>query len=142
MWHCWWNVEKTQVILTRPTLRHHKEILRVEINLCTICKKCYHNLHITTKPRIHATNNTTLFDVLFIDNNSVINQSLQIEIGIQYADNISKISSNYSQKFKQDASTMLKKWDLHINKGTTKEFTINRYNNVKYCKAFLTTVNV
>ena len=37
---------------------------------------------------------------------------------------------------------MLKKWDLHINKGTTKEFTINRYNNVKYYKAFLTTVNV
>ena len=63
----------------------------------------------TTKPRIHATNNITLFDVLFIDNNSVINQSLQIEIGIQYADNISKILSNYSQKFKQDASTMLKK---------------------------------
>ena len=63
----------------------------------------------TTKPRIHATNNITLFDVLFIDNNSVINQSLQIEIGIQYADNISKILNNYSQKFKQDASTMLKK---------------------------------
>ena len=37
---------------------------------------------------------------------------------------------------------MLKKWDLHINKGTTEEFAINRYNNVKYCEAFLTTVNV
>ena len=37
---------------------------------------------------------------------------------------------------------MLKKWDLHINKGTTEEFTINRYNNVEYCEAFLKTVNV
>ena len=129
-------------MLTRPTLWHDKEIVWVQINLHTICKRCYHNLHMTTKPRIHATNNITLFDVLFIDNNSVINQSLQIEIGIQYADNISKILSNYSQKFKQDASTMLKKWDLHINKGTTEEFTINRYNNVKYCEAFLTIVNV
>ena len=138
MWHCWWNVEKTQVMHTRPTLWHHKEILQVQINLHTICKKCYHNLHITTKPRIHATNNTTLFDVLFIDNNSVINQSLQIEIGIQYADNIKQLLT----KFKQDTSTMLKKWDLHINKGTNKEFTINRYNNVKYCKDFLITVNV
>ena len=82
----------------------------MQINLHTICKKCYHNLHITTKPRIHATSNTTLFDLLFIDNNSVINQSLQIEIGIQYAENITKISSNYSQKFKQDTSSaMLKK---------------------------------
>ena len=132
MWHCWWNVEKTQVMLTRPTLWHHKEIVWVQINLHTICKKCNHKLHITTKP--HATNNTTLFDVLSIESNSVINQSL-IEIGIQYADNISKISSNDSQKFKQDTSTMLKKWDLHINKGTTEEFTINRYNNGWYrCK--------
>ena len=114
----------------------------MQINLHTICKKCYHNLHITTKPRIHATNNTTLFDVLSINKNSVINQSLQTEIGMQYADNVSKILSNYSQKFKQDASTMLKKIDLHINKGTTEEFAINRYNNVKYCEAFLTTVNV
>ena len=118
-----------------------REIGWVQINLHTICKKCYHNLHITTKPRIHATNNTTFFDVLSIDNNSVINQSLQIEKGIQYADNISNISSNYSHKFKQDASTMLKKWDLHINKGTTEEFTINRCNNVKYCEVFLTTLN-
>ena len=114
----------------------------MEINLHTICKKCYQNLHITTKPRIHATNNTTLFDVLSINKNSVINQSLQTEIGMQYADNVSKILSNYSQKFKQDASTMLKKIDLHINKGTTEEFAINRYSNVKYCEAFLTTVNV
>ena len=114
----------------------------VQINFHTICKKCYHNLHITTKPRIHATNNTTLFDVLSINKNSVINQSLQTEIGMQYADNISKILSNCSQKFKQDASTMLKKRGLHINKGTTEEFAINRYNNVKYCEAFLTTVNV
>ena len=81
----------------------------MQISLHTICKKRYHNLHITTKPRIHATKNTTLFDVLSIDNNSVINQSLHIEIDIQYAENISKISSNYSQKFKQDASAMLKK---------------------------------
>ena len=114
----------------------------MQINLHTICKKCYHNLHITTKPRIHATNNTTLFDVLSINKNSVINQSLQTEIGMQYADNVSKILSNYSQKFKQDASTMLKKIDLHINKGTTEEFALNRYNNVKYCETFLTTVNV
>ena len=119
-----------------------REIGWVQINLHTICKKCYHNLHITTKPHIHATNNTTLFDVLSINKNSVINQSLQTEIRLQYADNISKILSNYSQKFKQDASTMLKKRDLHINKGTTEEFAINRYNNVKYCEAFLTTVNV
>ena len=130
-------------MLTRPTSWHHKEILWVQISLHTICKKCYHNLHITTKPRIHATSNTTLFDLLFIDNNSVINQSLQIEIGIQYAENITKISRNYSQKFKQDTSSaMLKKWDLHINKGTTEEFTVNSYNNVKYCEAFLATVNV
>ena len=141
MWHCWWNVDKTQVMLTRPTSWHHKEILWVQISFHTICKKCYHNLHITTKSRIHATNNTTFFDVLSIDNNSVINQSLQIEKGIQYADNISNISSNYSHKFKQDASTMLKKWDLHINKGTTEEFTINRCNNVKYYEVFLTTLN-
>ena len=119
-----------------------REIVWVQINLHAIWKKCYHNLHVTTKPRIHATNNTTLFDVLSIYNDLVINQSLQLEIGIQYADNISKILRNYSQKFKEDASTMLKKWDLHINKGTTEEFTINRYNNVKYCEAFLTTVNV
>ena len=119
-----------------------REIVWVQINLHTICKKCYHNLHITTKPRIHTTNNTTLFDVLSIDNNSVINQFLRIEISIQYAGNISKILRNYSQTFKQDASTMLKKWDLHINKGTTEEFTINRYNNVKYRETILTTVNV
>ena len=117
-------------MLTRPTLWHHKEIVWVQINLHTTCKKCNHNLHITTKPPIHATNITTLFDVLSIESNSVINQSLQTEIGIQYVDNISKISINYSQKFKQDTSSaMLKKWDLHINKGTTEEFTINRYNN-------------
>ena len=122
-------------MLTRPTLWHHKEIVWVQINLHTICKKCNRNLHITTKLHIRATNNTTFFDVLSIESNSVINQSLQIEIGIQYADNISKISSNDSQKFKQDTSTMLKKWDLHINKGTTEEFTINRYNNGwKKCK--------
>ena len=119
-----------------------REIGWVQINLHTICKMCYRNLHITTIPRIHATNNTTLFGVLSINNNSVINQSLQTEIGIQYADNISKILSSYSQKFKQDASTMLNKWDLHINKDTTGEFAINRCNNVKYCEAFLTTVNV
>ena len=117
-------------MLTRPTLWHHKEIVWVQINLHPTCKKCNHNLHITTKPPIHATNITTLFDVLSIESNSVINQSLQTEIGIQYVDNISKISINYSQKFKQDTSSaMLKKWDLHINKGTTEEFTINRYNN-------------
>ena len=114
----------------------------MQINFHTICKKYYHNLHITTKLRIHATNNTTLFDVLSINKNSVINQSLQTEIGVQYAENISKILSNCSQKFKQDASTMLKKRGLHINKGTTEEFAINRCNNVKYCEAFLTTVNV
>ena len=119
-----------------------REIVWVQINLHIIWKKCYLNLHVTTKPRIHASNNTTLFDVLSIYNDLVINQSLQIEIGIQYTDNISKILRNYSQKFKEDASTMLKKWDLHINKGTTEEFAINRYNNVKYCEAFLTTVNV
>ena len=97
-------------MLTRPTLWHHKEIVWVQINLHTTCKKCNHNLHITTKPPIHATNITTLFDVLSIESNSVINQSLQTEIGIQYVDNISKISINYSQKFKQDTSSaMLKK---------------------------------
>ena len=37
----------------------------------------------------------TLFDGLFEQNYSVIMQSLQIDIGTQYADNISKISSNY-----------------------------------------------
>ena len=55
-------------------------------------------------------------------------QSLQIDIGTQYAGNISKISSNYLQKFKQDESTMLKKWDLNINKGTNEEFTIIIHN--------------
>ena len=39
----------------------------------------------------------TLFDGLFQQNYSVIMQSLQIDIGTQYADNISKISSNYLQ---------------------------------------------
>ena len=56
-----------------------------------------------------TTNNITLFDVLAIDINSVTTQSLQIDIATQYADNISEISSNYSQKFKLDASTMVKK---------------------------------
>ena len=70
----------------------------------------------------------TLFDGLFEQNYSVIMQSLQIDIGTQYAENISKISSNYLQKFKQDASTMLKGWDLNINKGTNEEFTIIIHN--------------
>ena len=128
---------------TRMQINHRKNTFRVKKGPCTCCYFTRAKfLHITTKPRIHATNNTTLFDVQSIYNNSVINQSLQIEIGIQCADNISKISRNYSQIFKQNASSMLKKWDLHINKGTTEEFTINRYNNVKYCEAFLTTVNL
>ena len=96
-------------MFTRPTLWHHKGDCVSANQFAYYLKKCYHNLHVTTKPRIHATNNTTLFDVLFIYNDSVINQSLQIEIGIQYTDSISKILRNYSQKFKEDASTMLKK---------------------------------
>ena len=70
----------------------------------------------------------TLFDGLFEQNYSMTMQSLQIDIGTQYADNISKISSNYLQSFKQDESTMLKKWDLNINKGTNEEFTVIIHN--------------
>ena len=75
------------------------------------------------QPTIH-----TLFDGLFEQNYSVIMQSLQINIGTQYTENISKISNNYLQKFKKDASTMLKEWDLNIKKGTNEEFTIIIHN--------------
>ena len=77
----------------------------MQINVHTMLKKCTHHLHKTTRPRIHATNNTPTLRWTFEQNYSVIMQSLQIQI----ADNISKISSNYLQKFKQDESTMLNK---------------------------------
>ena len=106
--HYQWNVEKIQVTPTKPTLLQNKGLLWMQINVHTMLKKCTHHLHKNTRPRIHATNKTHTLQWTFEQKYSVIMQFLQIEI----ADNISKISSNYLQKFKQDESTMLKKWDL------------------------------
>ena len=57
MLHNQWNVEKTQVTPTKPTLFKTRGLLWMQINVHTVLKKCTHHLHKTTRPRIHATNN-------------------------------------------------------------------------------------
>ena len=65
-------------------------------------------------------------------NYCVITQKDQIDIDMEYADDISKVTSNHSSKgnFKHNTSETLKPRDLNVNHDKTEQYITNRTNNV------------
>ena len=76
-------------------------------------------------------------DELTEHNYSIVTRKEQINIDMEYADDIGKLSSDYNaiQKFKQEIPTHLKSRNLIINETKTEEFKINRQTSEwKKCK--------
>ena len=70
-------------------------------------------------------------------NYCVITKKDQIDIDMEYADDISKVTSNHSsmENFKHNASEILKPRDLNVNHDKTEQCVINRINNEwRLCK--------
>ena len=70
-------------------------------------------------------------------NYCVITQKDQIGIDMEYADDISKVTSNHSsmKNFKHNTTEILKPRDLNVNHGKTEQYIINRTNNEwRLCK--------
>ena len=88
-------------------------------------------------------------DQMLVHNYSITTQKNQIDIDLQYADDISKITSNYSsiQKLHYELPTTLIKRDLQINTTKTENFHISRKNcdhlwkKCKYLGTILNTEN-
>ena len=78
-------------------------------------------------------------------NYCVITQKDQIGIDMEYADDISKVTSNHSsmENFKHITSGILKVRDLNVNHDKTEQYIINRTNNewrlCKYLRGMLDT---
>ena len=76
-------------------------------------------------------------DHIIEHNYCVITQKDQIDIDMEYADDISKVTSNHSsmENFKHNTSEILKPRDLNVNHGKTEQYIINRTNNEwRLCK--------
>ena len=67
---------------------------------------------------------------------------------MEYADDISKVTSNYSsmENFKHNTSEILKPKDLNVNHYKTEQYTINKTNNewrlCKYLRSMLDTAGL
>ena len=79
-------------------------------------------------PYVEQNVRSSIPDHITEHNYCVITQKDQINIDIEYADDISKATSNHNsmENFKRNTSEILKPRDLNVNHGKTEQYIINR----------------